>query len=307
MALFSPHARYFSVGSIAFDMGSLRLLLLASVAALTSCRDVPDNIKAFKESIVKQGSCNDPLAKGFHSADGDDGSYVYCGDHVKDYNVIYLQGTEGKLVNMDIDCDGIQGSSADDGRCGSSGDTQSVTSFQDRLRTYSTKQKDLDANIHPYVVFGNLGTKKNWPTFDAQKHGIKPLSIIAVFYGIWGDENGDDGEESMVGEAAISLATACFGKSMNGNNGHDADDVLYIAFPGSDAVPGDDGADWNATNFKDFESSLSSVGDKLVARINDTSSGNGTDSGDDDSGAARVWSTWGMGFCVVSVMAAMMI
>lgn len=98
----------------------------------------------------------------------------------------------------------------------------------------------------------------------------------------------------MVGEAAISLATACFGKSMNGNNGHDADDVLYIAFPGSDAVPGDDGADWNATNFKDFESSLSSVGDKLVARINDTSSGNGTDSGDDDSGAARVWSTWGM-------------
>ncbi|EYB21494.1 hypothetical protein FG05_04230 [Fusarium graminearum] len=288
-------------------MGSLRLLLLASVAALTSCRDVPDNIKAFKESIVKQGSCNDPLAKGFHSADGDDGSYVYCGDHVKDYNVIYLQGTEGKLVNMDIDCDGIQGSSADDGRCGSSGDTQSVTSFQDRLRTYSTKQKDLDANIHPYVVFGNLGTKKNWPTFDAQKHGIKPLSIIAVFYGIWGDENGDDGEESMVGEAAISLATACFGKSMNGNNGHDADDVLYIAFPGSDAVPGDDGADWNATNFKDFESSLSSVGDKLVARINDTSSGNGTDSGDDDSGAARVWSTWGMGFCVVSVMAAMMI
>jgi hypothetical protein len=97
--------------------------------------------------------------------------------------VIYLQGTEGKLVNMDIDCDGIQGSSADDGRCGSSGDTQSVTSFQDRLRTYSTKQKDLDANIHPYVVFGNLGTKKNWPTFDAQKHGIKPLSIIAVVCG----------------------------------------------------------------------------------------------------------------------------
>jgi hypothetical protein len=100
----------------------------------------------------------------------------------------------------------------------------------------------------------------------------------------------------MVGEAAISLATACFGKSMNGNNGHDEDDVLYIAFPGSDAVPGDDGADWNATNFKDFEASLSSVGDKLVARINDT--GNETDSGDDnkddDSGASRVWSTWGM-------------
>ncbi|KAL4732450.1 hypothetical protein ACLX1H_001466 [Fusarium chlamydosporum] len=292
-------------------MGSLRLLLFASVAALVSCRDVPDNIKTFKESIIKQGSCKDALAKGFHSADGDDGSYVYCGDHLEDYNVIYLQGNKGKLVNMDIDCDGIQGSSADDGRCGSSGDTQSVTSFQDSLQTYSTKQKDLDANIHPYVVFGNVGTKKNWPTFDAQKHGIKPLSVIAVvcgekmFYGIWGDENGDDGEEAMVGEAAISLATACYGKSMNGNNGHDDDDVLYIAFPGSDAVPGDEGADWNATNFKDFEASLSSVGDKLVARINES---NGTDSGDDDdSGASRLWSTWGMGFLVVSTMAALMI
>lgn len=58
-------------------MGSLRLLLLASVVALASCRDVPDNIKAFKESIVKQGSCNDPLAKGFHSADGDDGCMFF--------------------------------------------------------------------------------------------------------------------------------------------------------------------------------------------------------------------------------------
>lgn len=97
----------------------------------------------------------------------------------------------------------------------------------------------------------------------------------------------------MVGEAAISLATACYGKSINGNNGHDDDDVLYIAFPGNDAVPGDEGADWNATNFKDFESSLSSVGDKLVARINDTGTDSGDDSKDDDSGASRL-STWGL-------------
>jgi hypothetical protein len=66
-------------------MGSLRFLLFASVAALVTARDVPDNIKAFKESIIEQGSCNDTLAKGFHSADGDDGckpfnSYLYCRD-----------------------------------------------------------------------------------------------------------------------------------------------------------------------------------------------------------------------------------
>ncbi|RKL24806.1 hypothetical protein BFJ68_g807 [Fusarium oxysporum] len=204
---------------------------------------------------------------------------------------------------MDIDCDGVQGSSADDGRCGSSGDTQSVTSFQDQLKSYGTDQKDLDANIHPYVVFGNVGTKKNWPTFDAQKHGIKPLSVMAVvcgdkmFYGIWGDENGDDGDEAMVGEASISLATACFGDDMNGDNGHDEDDVLYIAFPGSDAVPGEDGADWDAKNFKDFEESLGGVGDKLVARIEDT-----------DSGASCLWpGTWGMGLLVASAMAAMVV
>jgi hypothetical protein len=88
---------------------------------------------------------------------------------------------------------------------------------------------------------------------------------------------------------------------MNGNNGHDEDDVLYIAFPGSDAVPGEDGADWKAKTFKDFEASLSSVGDELVKRINDTSSGGNetdTDDGDkqdDDSGASRLWSdTWGV-------------
>ncbi|RKL24513.1 hypothetical protein BFJ68_g516 [Fusarium oxysporum] len=54
-------------------MGSLRFLLFASIATLVSCRDVPDNIKVFKQSIIKQGSCNDTLAEGFHSADGDDG------------------------------------------------------------------------------------------------------------------------------------------------------------------------------------------------------------------------------------------
>lgn len=61
-------------------MGSFRFLLFASVAALVTARDVPDNIKAFKESIIEQGSCNDTLAKGFHSSDGDDGCkhFISC-------------------------------------------------------------------------------------------------------------------------------------------------------------------------------------------------------------------------------------
>lgn len=71
----------------------------------------------------------------------------------------------------------------------------------------------------------------------------------------------------MVGEAAISLATACFGNRMNGNNGHDDDDVMYIAFVGDDAVPGADGADWNASSAAQFQESIASLGDELVERI----------------------------------------
>lgn len=106
--------------------------------------------------------------------------FDYCGDHISDYNVIYLQGKKGQLVNMDIDCDGIQHGPADDGRCGSSGDTQSVTSFADTLRGYGTGQRDLDANAHPYVVFGNTGSRKGFANFDPRKYGVEPLSVMAV-------------------------------------------------------------------------------------------------------------------------------
>lgn len=62
---------------------------------------------------------------------------------------------------------------------------------------------------------------------------------------------------------------------MNGNNGHDENDVLYIAFPGADAVPGPDGAKWNAASFEEFEASITGLGDKLIARIGGGVPGNG--------------------------------
>lgn len=82
---------------------------------------------------------------------------------------------------------------------------------------------------------------------------------------MWGDTNGDDGPP-LVGEASLSLATACYGQSVNGDNGHDQSDVLYIAFTGDDAVPGSS-ADWEASNFDEFESSIASIGDKLIQRL----------------------------------------
>lgn len=85
-------------------------------------------------------------------------------------------------------------------------------------------------------------------------------------YGVWGDTNGDDGKP-LVGEASISLATLCYGESINGNNGHDQDDVLYIAFPGTIDDTVNKNADWSAKKFDDFENSISALGDKLVQKL----------------------------------------
>jgi hypothetical protein len=95
--------------------------------------------------------------------------------------------------------------------------------------------------------------------------GIIQLTTQKV-YGVWGDTNGNDGQP-LVGEASIALATACYGTSVNGNSGHDENDVLYIAFPGTDAVPGKNGAKWNAQNYAAFESSIQTLGNELVARV----------------------------------------
>ncbi|KAK1479562.1 fungal chitosanase [Colletotrichum cuscutae] len=143
----------------------------------------------------------------------------------------------------------------------------------DYLSNYNAGINDLNAYVHPYVVFGNDGSKPGWPTFDPKKHGIEPLSVMAVvcnnkvIYVIWADTNGDDGSQAMVGEASLSLATACFGTGMNGNAGHDQSDVLYIAFPGKDAVPGAHGATWAANTYDEFEDSISALGNRLLKRI----------------------------------------
>ncbi|KAK3313968.1 glycoside hydrolase family 75 protein [Apodospora peruviana] len=251
------------------------LSVLGALGSVSSARDVPANVRDFYNSVAAKGDCSNKLATGFFSKDNGPGTFSYCGDHLKDASrVVYIKGTGRNFANMDIDCDGEQGGPADDGRCHNSDDTQSVTSFADTVASYGKKVKDLNANVHPYVVFGNEGSKPGWKMFDPQSVGIEPLSVMAVvcgdklFYGVWGDENGDDGDKPVVGEASISLATACFGKdSISGDNGHDEDDVLYIAFPGADAVPGANGANWDARNFDEFESSISKLGDSLVARI----------------------------------------
>ncbi|TDZ73428.1 Endo-chitosanase [Colletotrichum trifolii] len=255
------------------------LLILGVFTVSLAALDLPSNVKDFYDHVRHRRKCNHVLKGGFHSEEGDGGNFGYCGDFLDDYKIIYIQGNKGQLANMDIDCDGIQNGTGYDGRCASSTDTQSQTTFWETLRGYNVGQSDLNSNVHPYVVFGNQGTKQGWPTFDPRAHDVQPLSVMAVVcnkklvYGIWGDTNGDDGPEAMVGEASLSLATACYGNSVNGNSGHDDNDVLYIAFTGSEAVPGARGANWNASTAEEFQASITDLGNRLLGRVGSGANG----------------------------------
>lgn len=245
---------------------SIFLVLIIFLQAVAG-KKVPGYLKDFYRK-AKESDCmgDDVLKAGFHSTEGDDGHYKYCQRFSKG-KAIYLKGDRGTLVNMDVDCDGGIMKHKHDGRCASSTDTQPITAFQDLVSKHGVD--DLDPTSIPYIVFGNTGNGSL--SFDPSEYGIKPLSVMAVVcnnklvYGIWGDTNGHE-HEPKVGEASISLATACFGKHINGNNGHDQQDVLFLAFPGEEAVAGDR-ANWKAKNFKGFQKSIDKIGDRLVARF----------------------------------------
>ncbi|KAM5433474.1 hypothetical protein MferCBS31731_007111 [Microsporum ferrugineum] len=233
---------------------------LASLASAAG-RPVPDNLMALYD-YAKNNQCDKPLSSNrFKDGHGRSG-FMYCGDYK---GVVYLSGPPspmGRLGDADVDCDGANRSKGD---CANDLTGQGQTTFKDELASYGID--DLDSNLHSYVVFGNEGKK---PSYLPSDSGIEPLSVIAVvcnnrlFYGIWGDTNGN----TDTGEVSISLAQACFPENhLTGNNGHEAHDVLFVAFEGEDAKPGIDGADWKADNFSTFEESLAPIGDRMVAKI----------------------------------------
>ena len=239
---------------------------LAILAVATSClaKEIPTNLQAFYDSVRNSGPCTgaDLLQGGFHDQQGTSNEWGYC---QRDFagKGLYIKGPGDSLANMDIDCDGDQTNV--DPRCQGSDDTQGATTWRDQVQRFNIT--DLNSSIHPYVVLGNVGAV----SFDPRDHGIHPLSVVAVvcggqlIYGVWGDINGADDGVSLVGEASLALATACFGQSMTAHNGHDASDVLYLAFSGRHAVPRR--ANWGARNYADFEASISALGDSLVAGV----------------------------------------
>lgn len=136
--------------------------------------------------------------------------FSYCGTRLNDYGVVYLQGTGGALADMDIDCDGIQDGPGDDGRwcvlfhlfsslrflpiaracfltyaptSGSSSDTQAHTSFEDTVAGYKKGVSGLNAFVHTYVVFGNVGTNAGFVNYDPRADGVRELSLMAVVCG----------------------------------------------------------------------------------------------------------------------------
>ncbi|KAI2611598.1 glycoside hydrolase family 75 protein [Hypoxylon fragiforme] len=238
----------------------------------SQARNIPANVQELYDSVVAQGSCKKPLQTGFYDMPrSNDNSFVYCGDHLEDYGIIYLQGSHGKLANMDVDCDGAI-TQNDDGRCGNAHSTRSTTAMRRFVSAYENGVVDLNPFVHDYVVFGNTGDSPGWSTFDPRDYGMLPLSVMAVVcnnsvvYGIWGDTNSDDGVNPRIGESSISIATLCFGTDTDGEAGYDKADILYIGFVGTEAVPGTS-AKWQAVDENEFQESIRGLGDTLIQRI----------------------------------------
>ncbi|KAK0649318.1 chitosanase [Cercophora newfieldiana] len=250
----------------------LTLISIFVLGALS--RSVPSNVRAFYNALKQNGTCANPLASNFWSCNEGSDIFSYCGDHYEEKGIIYIQGTHGAFPNMDVNCNGEQGGPADDGRCadGSAQHPHHETDFNDIVESYGKGIRDLNPYVHPYVVFGNLGGD-DWSMFFPDQYGVLPLSVMAVvcgdklIYGIWGEGNGMEGLHPFVGEASVSLATACYGKNMTGHHSHNGQDVLYIAFTGLEALPGADGAKWEAKNYDEFEKSIEEIGDRLIAKL----------------------------------------
>ncbi|KAK7726715.1 hypothetical protein SLS57_003276 [Botryosphaeria dothidea] len=234
------------------------LAATAATFSVATAYDIPANLQKIYDAH-KPGKCSKKILGGFAPGVGsNDHTFAYCGDISSNTIFLHSQADGGQYADMDVDCDGANLGA---GACANDPTGQSQTAFQDRVRAHGIA--DLDANVHPYVVFGNDG-----PKFDPQQYGMEPLSVMAVVcggklhYGIWGDTNG----ANTIGEASIALAKLCFpNDGITGDNGHGGKDVLYIGFTGSGTVPND--ANWKAGNARDFEKSIRTLGDKLVAGL----------------------------------------
>ena len=75
---------------------------------------------------------------------------------------------------MYVDCDGANRTG---GKCVNDPSGQGKTAFQYQVAQLNAGIDDLNANLHPYVVFGN---ELDSPSFDPSNHGMVPLTVMAI-------------------------------------------------------------------------------------------------------------------------------
>ncbi|GJN94318.1 hypothetical protein Rhopal_007392-T1 [Rhodotorula paludigena] len=226
--------------------------------------DLPPELSAFVDEVGTGGtfSCDkgggivlDTRDGGYkENGAGKDGTH-YCGNKAEQPTYVWW------VSNMDIDCDGSEGTT---GPCASDQSFLGDTAFQD------DQGSNIDAQSVQYVVI-NQGD-----AFEPTQHNIEPLSVVAVVcngkltYGVWADTNA----LGSMGEASVYLGRVCYGSQINGNYGHSEADVLYIAFPGGKdkTVPDQQGKDAKA---------MFLLGKKLVEAAF------GGDGGEEEEGTAK--------------------
>jgi chitosanase len=148
-------------------------------------------------------------------------------------------------ADMDVDCDGI------DFKCSGNTDGQKETDFG-----------ALAAFEVPWVVIPGSFVDKH----SDELPGNNVVAVICngnMFYGIFGDTNGDTPE--VIGEASWRMARACFPNSgISGNNGHAQAVVTYIAFTGKNAVLPKSAM---TTNYITQFEMLKTMGDNFVSQL----------------------------------------
>ncbi|KAK4234317.1 glycoside hydrolase, partial [Achaetomium macrosporum] len=231
-------------------------LFLLAFATLSAAFDAPPNLRKFYDAVRAKGQSSNELATGFYSSVGGPNTFGYCGDHLASSGIIHIQGRNGSLANMDVDCDGV-GGAGDDHRCrySLSPDVQYATTFRDVVAGYNRSISDLNPYVHSYVVFGNApGTRggPDWRSFD------DPLRYPAA-------ERHGGGMSRLPGLRRWHSQLSAAAPGCAGTTGS-ANDILVLGFTGPEAVPGPDGADWAAKDAETFERSLEGLGKRLLER-----------------------------------------
>ncbi|KAK3693420.1 hypothetical protein B0T22DRAFT_420728 [Podospora appendiculata] len=244
------------------------LILLAAWCGASTARDVPANIREFYNAVRRNGSCANQLATGFWATEPGASTFSYCGDHMPDYGVLYIQGRGGSLADRDIDCDGIQGGPGDDGRCDAvaSPDLQLATSFQDEVASYGKgingghghSQEDVlyMAFAGPEAVPGARGARwdaKSYEEFERSVEGLGDRLVkriggvgkdldMGAGAGAGGRERGSEGS----GETYQGGRVA--GETYQGSEGPGKSDSgsEFAGQSGSEGADGNEGGDAGA-------------------------------------------------------------